>query len=48
MVYVHLNIFKRDFILFLFFVTGRAVAVQMLEMEDDKQHEKDFTFQSVT
>jgi hypothetical protein len=33
MVYVHLNIFKRDFILFLFPVTGRAVAIQMLEIK---------------
>lgn len=48
MVYVHLNIFKRDFILFLFPVTGRAVAIQMLEIEDDEQHEVDFAFQSVS
>ena len=41
MVYVLLKIFTRDFILFLFLVTGRAVAILILEMEDDEQLEVD-------
>lgn len=43
-----LKYFKCDFILFLFLVTGRAVAIQMLEIEDDEQHEEDLAFRSVS
>lgn len=41
MVYVLLKNFTRDFIMFLFLVTGRAVAILILEMEDDEQLEVD-------
>ena len=41
MVYVLLKNFTRDFIMFLFLVTGRVVAILILEMEDDEQLEVD-------